>query len=175
LALIQDGAYAFPNGEPERDRLDLQHHLCTLTFEGKLFTAPIPKEQQLHRVLDVGTGTGIWAIDLGDEHPEAHVYGIDLSPTQPTLVPQNVTFEIDDLEEPWTFTTKFDLIYSRMMVASFASFLGFFEQSFENLVPGGWIEMVDICSPIQADDDSLPEDSALRKWYIFIARAVNVR
>ncbi|GJC92194.1 methyltransferase domain-containing protein [Colletotrichum higginsianum] len=25
------------------------------------------------RVLDVGTGTGIWALDFGDEHPEAEV------------------------------------------------------------------------------------------------------
>jgi ubiquinone/menaquinone biosynthesis C-methylase UbiE len=36
-----------------------------LTFGAKLFTAPIPKDQLLHRVLDVGTGTGIWAIDFG--------------------------------------------------------------------------------------------------------------
>lgn len=47
---------------------------------GKLFTAPIPKEQTLHRVLDVGTGTGIWAIDFGDEYPETQVIGVDLSP-----------------------------------------------------------------------------------------------
>jgi ubiquinone/menaquinone biosynthesis C-methylase UbiE len=32
---------------------------------GKLFVAPIPKEQKLHRVLDLGTGTGIWAMDFG--------------------------------------------------------------------------------------------------------------
>jgi len=55
-----------------------------------------------HRVLDIGTGTGIWAINFGkdsisfdsfvlnlshlaDEHPEIEVYGIDLSPIQPEL------------------------------------------------------------------------------------------
>lgn len=65
--------------------VDLQHHLMYLTFHGKLYTAPIPKEQQLHRVLDVGTGTGIWAIDFADEHPETKVLGIDLSPIQPSL------------------------------------------------------------------------------------------
>jgi ubiquinone/menaquinone biosynthesis C-methylase UbiE len=37
-----------------------------LTFGGKLFTSPIPKEKPLSRVLDVGTGTGIWAIDFGE-------------------------------------------------------------------------------------------------------------
>lgn len=39
-----------------------------LMLDGKLITAPIPKEQQLHRVLDLGTGTGIWAMDFG-AHP----------------------------------------------------------------------------------------------------------
>jgi methylase of polypeptide subunit release factors len=33
-------------------------------------------------VLDIGTGTGIWAIDFADEHPEAEVIGTDLSPIQ---------------------------------------------------------------------------------------------
>lgn len=81
----KEGIYAFPNDDPEADRLDLQHHLYNLTFEGKLFTAPIPKEKKFNRVLDVGTGTGIWAIDFGDEHPEATVLGIDLSPSRSPL------------------------------------------------------------------------------------------
>ena len=36
-----------------------------LTLNGKLFAAPIPKEQKIYRVLDLGTGTGIWAMDFG--------------------------------------------------------------------------------------------------------------
>lgn len=31
-----------------------------------------------HKVLDIGTGTGIWAIDFANEHPEAEVIGLDL-------------------------------------------------------------------------------------------------
>lgn len=78
----KEGAYAFPNDDPEADRLDLQHHLFNLTFDGNLFVAPIPKDKKFNHVLDVGTGTGIWAIDFADAHPEATVLGIDLSPSK---------------------------------------------------------------------------------------------
>ena len=36
-----------------------------LTLGGKLYAAPILGEQRLNRVLDLGTGTGIWAMDFG--------------------------------------------------------------------------------------------------------------
>ncbi|KAH6690781.1 S-adenosyl-L-methionine-dependent methyltransferase [Leptodontidium sp. MPI-SDFR-AT-0119] len=156
--------YLLPSDEHELDRLDLQHHLFVLTQHGKLFLSPIPKEQQIHRALDVGTGTGIWAIDFADEHPETQVIGVDLSPTQPTMVPPNLSFQIDDLEQDWVFTHKFDFIYSRMLVGSFANWPRFFEQAYENLTPGGWIEVSDICFPGRSDDNSWPPNSALKKW-----------
>lgn len=47
----------------------------------KLFLAPINNPK---RILDIGTGTGIWAIEMGDEYPDAQIIGTDLAPTQPT-------------------------------------------------------------------------------------------
>jgi hypothetical protein len=41
---------------------DLQHHLFLLTLSGKLHLAPIRNPQN---VLDIGTGTGIWAMEFG--------------------------------------------------------------------------------------------------------------
>ena len=43
--------------------VDLQHHLFLLTLDGKLNLAPVSKPQY---VLDIGTGTGIWAIEYGE-------------------------------------------------------------------------------------------------------------
>ncbi len=79
-------------------------------------------------------------------------------------MPPNVTFEVDDLEEQWTFPNKFDFVYARMMVGGFADFPRFFGQAFAGLNAGGWIEMTDICFPVACDDETLPKDSALTKW-----------
>ncbi|KAE9578331.1 hypothetical protein CGMCC3_g5387 [Colletotrichum fructicola] len=87
----KDGKYNFPNDERELDRLDLVHHLCLLTLDDRLGIAPPCREDaKAGRVLDVGTGTGIWAIHFGDDHPEADILGVDLSATQPGHVPPNV-------------------------------------------------------------------------------------
>lgn len=158
----KEGTYILPNDENENDRLDLQHHMFALTFGGKLSTI-IDKSQKLRRVLDVGTGTGIWAIDFADEHPEAQVVGIDLSPIQPAFTPPNLTFYVDDAEDPWTYTEKFDFIYSRMMTGSIAKWPEFIAQAKEFLNPGGQLELADIVFPIDCDDGTLSKDSALMK------------
>ncbi len=59
------------------------HFLVLYGIGDKLFLAPLVKER-VHRVLDVGTGTGIWAMEMGEMFPGAEVRGCDLSPVQPT-------------------------------------------------------------------------------------------
>ncbi|KAL2061573.1 hypothetical protein VTL71DRAFT_6950 [Oculimacula yallundae] len=160
----KDGKYLLPNDEGENDRLDLQHHMYYLTLKGKLYVAPIPEEQKLHRVLDIGTGTGIWAIDFADEHPESQVLGVDLSPIQPTFIPPNCSFEIDDIEEPWAYKYKFDFIHMRMMVGCVSDWPKCFKQCYDNLSPGGWLEVKDIKFPIEDNDASFPADCAVKQW-----------
>lgn len=83
--------YMQPNDETEQDRLDMNHQYVTWTLDlghvlmadissyqnivlgGELFTAPL--ESPRH-VLDLGTGTGIWALDFGDCYPAAEVTGV---------------------------------------------------------------------------------------------------
>lgn len=170
----KEGRYLAPNDDAENDRLDLQHHIFSLTFNNKLLIAPIPKEKPLHRVLDVGTGTGIWAIDFADEHPESQVIGVDLSPIQPLFVPPNACFEVDDIEASWTWKTPFDLIHCRMMTGSVKNWPRLIEQSFENLTPGGWLQLADGVFPIRSDDGTMTESSAVLKWARLFTEALSL-
>ncbi|EXA34962.1 hypothetical protein FOQG_08920 [Fusarium oxysporum f. sp. raphani 54005] len=157
-----DTAYALPNDEIENERLDLQHHLFLLTFDERLHAAPLPKT--LNRAFDAGCGTGIWAIEFADEHPECEVIGVDLSPIQPSVIPPNASFYVDDLEEPWDYSNKFDFVFARFLTGSILDWPKFFSESYNNLNPGGRIEMIDIIYPLLSDDDTLTKDSALSKW-----------
>ena len=105
--------------EREQERMDLHHHVFRLTLGGQLTRAPIPSDTQ--RALDMGTGTGIWAIDFADEYSSAMVIGNDLSPIQPAWVPTNCKFIIDDIESDWVYRPDepFDYIHGSSVVDSF--------------------------------------------------------
>jgi len=90
------------------------HQMLLVLKQGKLFHAPVANPRQ---VLDVGTGTGIWAIDVADHFRSATVTGVDLSPTQPQHVPPNCKFQIDDASKEWTFRKNhFDFIHIRHLL-----------------------------------------------------------
>lgn len=79
---FKDGTYIMPNDESELDRLDLTHNMLKISMNMRLFDATFSKAPK--NILDIGTGTGMWAIEMADEYPEAEIVGTDLSPTQPS-------------------------------------------------------------------------------------------
>jgi hypothetical protein len=89
-------AYYYPNDLIEIERLNTQHETLKILLDGRSCLAPFDDENPPRKVLDIATGSGHWAIDLGDEFPEARIIGTDLSPIQSELVPPNVEFIIDD-------------------------------------------------------------------------------
>jgi hypothetical protein len=94
---LKAGRYPLPNDEEEKNRLDFQHQLFLLTQKDKLLLCPVDLTK-VHRALDLGTGTGIWALDFGDQNPQSQVLGVDLSPIQPQWTGPNVQFILDDIE-----------------------------------------------------------------------------
>jgi hypothetical protein len=53
--------YLFPNDDREQDREDLKHAMFLKLFNKTLHFAPVPAIGA--NVIDLGTGTGIWAVD----------------------------------------------------------------------------------------------------------------
>jgi hypothetical protein len=54
---------------------------------------------------------------VADQYPNAEVLGIDLSPIQPTYIPENVRFMVDDCEDDWANGPDWDLVHFRQMAA----------------------------------------------------------
>ncbi|RMJ29043.1 Methyltransferase [Aspergillus sp. HF37] len=158
----REGEYIAPNDDREQDRLDLNHHIYRLIVGGALTRAPIGPNPR--RVLDLGTGTGIWAIEMADEFPNSTVIGTDLSPIQPRWVPPNCYFEVDDYESEWDFSRSFDLVHGRGMLGTLRNPQEFFQQALKNLKPGGWMELVDTTPEAFSDDDTIRSAPHIVDW-----------
>ncbi|RFU29588.1 hypothetical protein B7463_g6742, partial [Scytalidium lignicola] len=153
---FRDGAYHFPNDEREQDREDMKHAM-TMTLCQQLHFAPIGPNPQ--NILDLGTGTGIWAIEMGDQYPGSHILGVDLSPIQPEWVPANVKFEVDDIESPWLRPENyFQYIHARHTVMAIKNWPRLMQQVLRHLKPGGWFELQEVHHVPVSHDDSIPEN-----------------
>lgn len=153
--------YFTPNDEQQRESVDISHHYLQLLLEDKLYQAPIGENPE--KILDIGTGTGIWAIDIADEFPNAEVIGTDLSPIQPTWVPPNLKLEIDDCTKDWTWDDgTFDFVHMRMLIGAISDWNKLFQQAYRVCKPGGWVQSAEPEVIVRTDDDTLPKDTAWR-------------
>ena len=56
-----------PAHQQEKDRMDIYHKIFLETRNNELHKAPLtPNYDEGFRILDLGTGTGIWAIDMAE-------------------------------------------------------------------------------------------------------------
>jgi SAM-dependent methyltransferase len=134
-------SYLFPRHPGEADRLDLQHHALREAL-GRNFLAPV---EAPGRVLDVGTGTGRWGIEVCWEHPEALVVGLDLV-AGPREHPSGYRHVRGNLLQGLPFQEGvFDLVHQRLLmsgvpVPSWPAVVG---ELVRVTRPGGWVELVE--------------------------------
>ncbi|KAI1638311.1 S-adenosyl-L-methionine-dependent methyltransferase [Biscogniauxia mediterranea] len=164
------GRYPIPNDDIEQNREDMKHAMMMEITDGQLFYSPIG--DQPSKILDLGTGTGIWAIEVADKYPSAEVLGVDLSPIQPVWTPPNVKFIIDDCEEDeWLNGSDWDLVHLRSMSASVRDAGKLCRAAFEHLRPGGWMEWQEQHAWFQCDDGTMAADDGAAAFYGLAHRA----
>ena len=132
-------SYLFPRHPGEADRLDLQHHALREAL-GRNHLAPVGP---LGRVLDVGTGTGRWGIEICWEHPEALVVGLDLVPGRAEH-PSGYRHVRGNVLQGLPFQSDtFDFVHQRFLVSGIP--VGEWPRVVRELIrvtrPGGWVEL----------------------------------
>jgi len=157
------GRYPIPNDEDEQSREEMLHAMMLEATDGRLFYAPLD-ERSVKKVVDLGTGTGMWAIEIGELFPHATVTGTDLSPIQPYWVPPNVKFYVDDVEAEWMNGDDFDFVHLRNMIPVLKAPVDVLRQAYQHMSPGGWIELQDVDGQVHTDDDTVPEDWPLSRF-----------
>jgi SAM-dependent methyltransferase len=153
--------YWGPDDEKAQDVQDLSHHVWSLSLKGELYFAPVKNPRA---ILDLGTGTGIWVIDVADHHPEAEVEGIDVSPIQPTWVPPNSQFILEDFNSEWAAPNKYDFIHARELLGSVPDWISMYRKVYNALKPGGWFDQAEPCLLFRSDHSEIEDDHAYSLW-----------
>lgn len=113
------------------------------TLWGSSILPPINPKPSL--ILDIGTGSGSWVIEVAKLYSTARVIGIDLSPIQPLTVPPNAEFQVGDLTTDLGafHEMSFDFIHSRLVKLGVLEWQWdhYIQQAFTLLKPAiGWAQ-----------------------------------
>ncbi|KAI9759318.1 MAG: Secondary metabolism regulator lae1 [Chaenotheca gracillima] len=168
------GMYMYPCDEAEKDRMDIFHKFFQVARDDRLHQLALPPTSGSPRILDLGTGTGIWAIDMADQYPNASVIGLDLANIQPERIPRNLRFRIpQDYESPWALgESSFDLVHLRVGIGSVSSWPELYQRIYDHLIPGqGVFEHVEIDLEPRCDDGTMPTNSILTQWWEYLVDA----
>lgn len=148
-------SYKLPIDSDEHSRLDIQHEAVRLMLGGKNYqqselvqVALSVTETHKRHILDVGAGSGKWAIEMAETFPDAEVLGIDLSlpsvikdPNR--LVPSNCSFKIADANYDMNkLGSGFDIVHQRCVESGITDSDLFFNEAARILRPYGVLLLV---------------------------------
>ncbi|KAI1274585.1 S-adenosyl-L-methionine-dependent methyltransferase [Xylaria sp. FL0933] len=135
------------------ERLDEQHFFTTKTL-GFLIHPNIPISSPNVKIADIGTGTGIWLLDLAKNLPSTcQLTGFDITSSAfpaPQTWPPNVSFKTQDMLLPFPVSEigAYDIVAVRFI--SSATTRAEWARTIENLIkllkPGGWLQWIDSCN-----------------------------
>ncbi|RYC57003.1 hypothetical protein CHU98_g9207, partial [Xylaria longipes] len=150
----REGRYSLPNDELEQQREELMHILVMDILDQQLFLAPMTEPPT--KIMDLAT--------VGDRYPDANILGLDLSPIQPTSVPPNVTFQVDDVEDTWVHENDYDFIHMREASAYMRSTPAVVESIIAHLKPGGWFELQEFHWVAEKEDGTIDPNIPVNRY-----------
>ncbi|KAH9896186.1 S-adenosyl-L-methionine-dependent methyltransferase [Xylariomycetidae sp. FL2044] len=162
----------FLNNPKEKDRIEMQHRSIVEIWEGLLYLCPLEVPAT---VLDVGTGSGIWALDFASKNPQSKVLGVDIEPIRPAKKLPNCTFKSMDITLPWTLgASRFDLIHVRMLGDLAAPVREeAFRSMYAHLNPGGWIECTEWVMRLRSGNNST-RGTRLDEWFRGVEKGLRI-
>ncbi len=149
---VANAPYVLPKDDKEVQRLDFQHYMLRYLLRGN-YASPLRNPTS---ILDVGCGTGRWAMDMATVFPHANIVGIDLVPppmeqannttSTADFRPDNFAFVQGNVLEGLPFAdASFDFTHMRLLV--FALPKGSWQDVANELIrvtrPGGWVEWLE--------------------------------
>jgi ubiquinone/menaquinone biosynthesis C-methylase UbiE len=142
---VENSEYLLPKDDEEDLRLNFQHHVLYHAI-GNHYVAPVPTK--LQAILDVGTGTGIWAHEMALLYPSALVVGVDMDASsfkQATL--NNCMLRLGNIVKGLPFPDEFfSYTHQRMLVLgiSAANWPGVIHELVRVTRVNGWVELIEI-------------------------------
>jgi ubiquinone/menaquinone biosynthesis C-methylase UbiE len=148
---LPDVPYLLPKDAQEDQRLNYQHYVLYKTISNH-YLAPLTPATTT-TILDVGTGTGIWPVEMSSLFPQARIIGVDVvlnslpRPLPPAclFVQANILQGLPFPDQQFTYT------HQRLLVAAIPALQ--WPRVVHELVrvtrPGGWIELLEIGDTIQ--------------------------
>ena len=116
--------YPLPKDMDEVNRLDFQHYLLRAGLRGN-YAAPIGKPTG---ILDVGCGSGRWAMEMAALFPDARVIGLDLVPPPEDANPlgegldarpENYLFTVGNILEGLPYPDdSFEYVHQRLLFSA---------------------------------------------------------
>lgn len=147
--LIARAPYILPLDATETNRLDFQHYALRQALGGN-YAAPINHPQS---ILDVGTGTARWGIELATVFPHSSIIGLDIMVPHLTTYPRNFAFVHDNVLDGLPFANgTFDFVHQRLLLPALPMQRLHFVLSelVRVAAPMGWIELVEADVNIQS-------------------------
>ncbi|KAJ7219565.1 S-adenosyl-L-methionine-dependent methyltransferase [Mycena pura] len=167
--------YALPTDDLERQR---KHTHLNVLFGHKLLFAPVELREG-DRVLETGTGPGLWILDLAKAvDPSISMVAVDIeSRLFPTSSPENIEFRVESvLHLPAEWTNTFSLVHQRLLIFALTipEWPVALREIYRVLRPGGWVQLTESTPWREGAYPGRPCTEKLTLIYLCLAKTRNL-